>query len=66
MWNHSPETYMVLRLHAPLPNLNGGYTIFGKVTKGLGVALALMPRDPSQNPSAPPGDMIKTITITEN
>jgi cyclophilin family peptidyl-prolyl cis-trans isomerase len=50
---------------AALPNLDGGYTIFGQVATGLEVALALTPRDPQQNPNAPPGDVINTITIEE-
>jgi cyclophilin family peptidyl-prolyl cis-trans isomerase len=48
-----------------LPTLNGGYTIFGRVTSGMEVALSLTPRDPSQNPNAPPGDKIKTVTFEE-
>jgi cyclophilin family peptidyl-prolyl cis-trans isomerase len=50
---------------APLPSLDGGYTIFGKVTSGMEVALSLTPRDPSKDPKAPPGDKIQTVTITE-
>ncbi len=46
------------------PHLNGLHTIFGKVTAGLEVALALTERDP-QDPNAPPGDVIKTISIEE-
>jgi cyclophilin family peptidyl-prolyl cis-trans isomerase len=48
-----------------LPTLNGGYTIFGRVASGMEVALSLTPRDPSQNPNAPPGDKIKTVTFEE-
>ena len=51
--------------YAPLPNLDGGYTIFGRVTKGLDVALAITPRDPSTDPNAPPGDKINSVTIEE-
>ncbi len=47
------------------PHLDGGYTIFGRVTSGLEVALALTPRDPQADPNAPPGDVINTITIEE-
>lgn len=46
------------------PHLNGKHTIFGKVTSGLEVALALAERDP-QDPNAPPGDAITTIKIEE-
>ena len=51
--------------YGPLPDLNGGYTIFGRVTSGMDVAQALTPRDPSKTPNAPPGDKIKTIKIVE-
>ncbi|MBL8055857.1 MAG: peptidylprolyl isomerase [Anaerolineales bacterium] len=50
---------------AALPHLDGGYTIFGRVQSGLEVALALTPRNPQENPDAPPGDAINTITIEE-
>lgn len=48
-----------------LPGLDGGYTIFGRVTSGLEVALSLTLRDPAADPNAPPGDKINTITIEE-
>jgi cyclophilin family peptidyl-prolyl cis-trans isomerase len=48
-----------------LPHLDGGYTIFGRVTRGMDVALALTPRDPQQNPNAPPGDVIHSVVIVE-
>ncbi|GAB4498221.1 MAG: hypothetical protein OHK0052_11230 [Anaerolineales bacterium] len=51
--------------YAPLPSLNGGYTIFGEVIEGLDVALSLTRRDPAQNPNLPPGDKIIKITIEE-
>ncbi|MBL8045386.1 MAG: peptidylprolyl isomerase [Anaerolineales bacterium] len=47
------------------PWLDGKHTIFGKVVSGLEVALSLTPRDPSQDPNAPAGDAITTITIEE-
>lgn len=47
-----------------LPHLNGGYTIFGRVTSGLEVALALTLRDPDQNPDFP-GDRLNSVTIEE-
>ena len=50
---------------APQPNLTGNYTAFGKVTAGLDVLDKLTPRDPQQNPNAPPGDKILTITVQE-
>lgn len=48
-----------------LPDLNGGYTIFGRVISGMDVVEQITPRDPNQNPGLPPGDMILGITIEE-
>ena len=45
--------------------LDGGYTIFGRVIEGMAVVEAITPRDPSRNPSAPAGDAMTTITIEE-
>ncbi len=45
--------------------LDGGYTIFGRVVEGLEVVQALTPRDPATDPEAPAGDQIETITIEE-
>jgi cyclophilin family peptidyl-prolyl cis-trans isomerase len=50
--------------YAPQPGLDGGYTIFGRVLAGMDVVTALTPRDPASNPSAPPGDAIRTISIS--
>lgn len=49
-----------------LPDLNGGYTIFGRVISGMDVVEGITPRDPSQNPNLPPGDKILGISIREN
>jgi len=49
----------------PLPDLNGKYTLFGKVVSGLDVVQQITPRDPTANPEAPPGDVITKITIAE-
>jgi cyclophilin family peptidyl-prolyl cis-trans isomerase len=51
--------------YAAQSHLDGGYSIFGKVVSGMDVALALAPRDPSQNPNAPPGDLLLSVTIEE-
>jgi cyclophilin family peptidyl-prolyl cis-trans isomerase len=49
-----------------LPDLNGGYTIFGRVISGMDVVEQITPRDPNQNPNLPPGDVIMGITIRES
>jgi peptidylprolyl isomerase len=48
------------------PHLNGQYTVFGFVTEGMDVVDCLTPRDPTLDPSAPPGDAIITIEILED
>jgi cyclophilin family peptidyl-prolyl cis-trans isomerase len=51
--------------YAPAPNLDGGYTVFGKVVQGMEFVDCLTPRDPSTDPNAPPGDAIIDIAIQE-
>jgi cyclophilin family peptidyl-prolyl cis-trans isomerase len=51
--------------YAAQPSFDGGYTIFGRVTSGMDVVGSITPRDPQQNPNAPPGDKINSITIEE-
>jgi cyclophilin family peptidyl-prolyl cis-trans isomerase len=48
----------------PVPQLNGGYTIFGQVTSGMDVVNAITRRDPETNPTFT-GDVIESVTITE-
>ena len=48
-----------------VPDLNGGYTIFGRVIEGMDVAESLTPRDPSQGGDLPPGDVILSVVIEE-
>ena len=45
--------------------LDGKYTVFGEVIEGMDVAEKLTPRDPDQNPNAPPGDRMIKVTIEE-
>ena len=49
---------------APQAYLNGGYTIFGQVTSGMDVVLAIKLRDPDKSPTYP-GDAMQTVTISE-
>jgi cyclophilin family peptidyl-prolyl cis-trans isomerase len=51
---------------APAPDLDGNYTVFGKVISGLDIAKSLTPRDPSQQGvELPPGDKILNVVIEE-
>ena len=45
------------------PHLNDRHSVFGKVTDGMDVVLALRERDPQRDRS--PGDRIETIEISE-
>ena len=47
-----------------LPDLDGNYTIIGRVIEGMDVVESLTPRDPGQG-SDLPGDVIETIVIEE-
>jgi len=49
---------------APVPRLNGGYTIFGQVIEGMDVVNGITRRDPDTNPTFS-GDAIESVTITE-
>jgi cyclophilin family peptidyl-prolyl cis-trans isomerase len=50
---------------APAPQLDGNYTIFGKVISGMDVAQSLTPRDPSTTLDLAPGDKILSVSIEE-
>lgn len=50
---------------APASQLNGFFTVFGRVVSGLDVAEQLAPRDPSQPGYLPPGDVILHVIIEE-
>lgn len=65
MANSGPDTngsqwYITL---GDVSQLDGSYTIFGRVIEGMDVVQAITPRDPSRDPQAPPGDRISTIQI---
>jgi peptidylprolyl isomerase len=49
---------------APVPRLNGGYTIFGQVVSGMDVVNGIRRRDPETNPTYA-GDAIESVTIAE-
>ncbi len=48
----------------PANYLDGGYTIFGQVTEGMGVVYNITRRDPDTNPTFE-GDKIQSVVITE-
>ena len=50
--------------HGPTPHLDNKHTIFGKVTQGLDVVLAIPEREPGR--ARTPGTAIKSIEITES
>lgn len=50
--------------YSDTPDLNGSYTIFGRVISGMDVLNNLTPRDPSQG-GQPPGTSIISVTIEE-
>ncbi|MCB8942661.1 MAG: peptidylprolyl isomerase [Ardenticatenaceae bacterium] len=67
MANSGPDTngsqwYITL---SDVSQLDGSYTIFGRVIEGMDIVEAITPRDPSQNPNLPAGDTITSITIEE-
>jgi cyclophilin family peptidyl-prolyl cis-trans isomerase len=45
--------------------LDGQYTIFGRVIEGMEVVEGITPRNPAEDPTLPPGDTVVTITIEE-
>ena len=51
--------------YVPVSQLNGGYTIFGKLIDGIDVLEKITERDSDSNPDLPIGDKIIKITINE-
>jgi cyclophilin family peptidyl-prolyl cis-trans isomerase len=67
MANSGPDTngsqfFITLRA---APELDGQYTLFGRVIAGMEVVQALALRNPQQDPESPPGDIIVSVTIEE-
>ena len=50
--------------YAAQQQLEPDFTVFGKVTSGMDIVKGITERDP-ENPSAPAGDAMQTITIEE-
>ncbi len=67
MANAGPDTNgsQFFITYGPAPQLDGGYTIFGRVISGQAIAESITSRDPSQPVELPPGDKILSVTIEE-
>jgi cyclophilin family peptidyl-prolyl cis-trans isomerase/protein-disulfide isomerase len=67
MANAGPDTNgsQFFITYAPATKLDGSYTVFAQVTKGMDVAESLTARDPQTTPGLPPGDRILSVTIEE-
>lgn len=65
MWNSGPTSNgsQFFITYAPLPEMNGQYTIFGEVISGMEVLNSLTPRNAQLDPLAPLGDLIEDVSI---
>jgi cyclophilin family peptidyl-prolyl cis-trans isomerase len=52
--------------YVPTSHLNNRHSVFGKVIEGMDAVKALTPRNPAENPAAPPGDKILSVEIIES
>jgi cyclophilin family peptidyl-prolyl cis-trans isomerase len=67
MANSGPDTNgsQFFITYAPQPKLDGSYTVFAQVIKGMDVLESLTPRDPQLTSGLPPGDKILSVTVQE-
>lgn len=67
MANHGANTNQsqFFITYGPVPELDGSYTIFGRVISGMDVVEKFMPRDPSQGGGQPSGTLIISVTVDE-
>jgi cyclophilin family peptidyl-prolyl cis-trans isomerase/protein-disulfide isomerase len=67
MANSGPDTNgsQFFITYTAQPSLDGNYTIFGQVIKGMDVLEQLTPRDPQNTDDLPVGDALISVTIDE-